>query len=245
MKKIVIVFTLIFSWPIIGQEYAVSLLDLSLFESANSITRLEEKLVEIKKVNKMKTTYKSVVTVLNKAGNDNAADRVFYRNDLTIKSLNAKILDKNGEVIEQFKKKDFKDLSAVSNSALYTDSRYYVLDYTPKDYPYTLILEYESINKNTLHLRPWLPRVRNNNAVEKSVYEIKDDAKLGIVYRAKNIDNNENIKITSTTNALKFEASNLPALKSEAYMPSMDNSLGRLMLGLNSSVYMVKIQRKT
>ncbi len=112
-------------------------------ENANAIIRLEDTHIDVKAYNKMVYTNKRIVTILNSSGDSKHGAYMGYDKNTNIKKLEVKIYNSRGDEIKKIKKGDFEDVSAVDGGTLYSDSRVKYLNYTPTDYPYTVLFETE------------------------------------------------------------------------------------------------------
>ena len=137
-----------------AQESKFTILDLpkSLTENANSITKSESTFVDVSDSGSQDVYYTKTITILNSKGNSDINAFAFYDNNSKVKKLNATIYDALGNKIKSFSKRDFRDVSAVSNGTLYSDNRVMYLDYTPITYPYTVVFEKETTSKTSAYL---------------------------------------------------------------------------------------------
>jgi hypothetical protein len=124
-----------------AQEYnvATATIPTELKENADAVIRLDKLEINILSAKSMTSKQTRIVTVINENGNDNVDAGEYYDKSTTVKSIEALIYDANGQLLKKMKKKDFKDVS-VSEGSIVSDNRMLYLDYTPIQYPYTVVL---------------------------------------------------------------------------------------------------------
>ena len=123
----------------------------------NAVVRYDKVDIIVEDYNNFTYKRKRLVTVFNKGGITHQGTVESYDDHIKIKTLEAKIYDKNGEEIKKFKERDFEDVSAVSGATLYSDDRIKYLDYTPVNYPYTILYEVEIEYNSTAFFPRWNP----------------------------------------------------------------------------------------
>lgn len=217
-----------------SQEFSANLIPDGLTDKANSVVRVDEMEIVLKGIKKMEVTHRRVVTVLNKPGRKDVDAFLHYRSDNKIKKISATIYDASGKKIKSYKKKDFSDMSAVSGSTLYSDSRVMVLDYSPSSYPYTVEFEYEYTLKSTGFVRNWYPQTNTYQSIEKATYRVVDEANLGLKYKLFNFEEYPTVQFTDNGSGLFFEATNMPSYRYEVYQPSIEEFLPFAYLGIES-----------
>lgn len=190
-------------------------------ENANSCIRDYTKKIIIKDQDEMVVKQHKVVTLFNEKGKEDAGMALFYDDDIRVKNLEVIVYNALGKEIEKIKKRDFRDISASGGSTMYTDSRFYVLDYEPRNYPVTYVLTSEISNSNTAFIDPWQPLAQNYQSVIKSEYEIIDEEGLGLRYEKSNFDQFDKVKLEKTPVGIKCTAKELMAIKNEQYSPGL------------------------
>lgn len=219
------------------KEYQSLILDPSLTAKANALVREDHMKVELNSVTDMEITRHRVVTVFNKFGNEHSRAYVGYNNGLKIKKLYAVVYDALGKEIERFKEKDFKDISAVSQGTLYSDSRIKYLDYTPVQFPYTFELHYETSSKNTGIVPSWYFQDDYLLGVEKSLYEvIYSTPDLLPDIKEVNLDSLQLDRLEET-GRIQFTASRIPAVKQEELSPPFREMAPQLKVRLRKFHY--------
>ncbi len=184
-------------------------------ENANAVIRLENTHIEIEAFNKMTYKNKRIVTILNSSGDNKHGAYMSYDNNTSIKKLEAKIYDALGKEIKKFRKNDFVDQSAVDGGTLYSDSRVKYLDYTPINYPYTVVFETQVEYSTTAFIPSWNPIEGYYISSQNVNYQISNLSGVELKFKTYNFENYEIEKHSDT----HYSAENLKALKYESYSP--------------------------
>ncbi|HMC02188.1 MAG TPA: DUF3857 domain-containing protein, partial [Flavobacteriaceae bacterium] len=221
IKNILSVFLILITSHLYSQEelYIASTISPDLKKNANAVIRLDETKINIESIRNLKHSYKRIITILNKNGDNDLDTYVYYDNKIRVKSLKAIVYDKNGNEINKFKKSNFKDVAAVSSFSLYEDSRVKYLDYTPINYPYTVEFIYETETNNTAWIPFWRPLEGYYLSTEKSTFEVVYDSEVGINIKENNFSD-FNINGKNNEGLLSYTAENLKAIKPEDLSPS-------------------------
>ena len=204
----------------------------SLKENANAVIRLNQIDIHISSQRNMNVITKRVVTVLNEKGLD-AIDAVeSYDKRTTIKNIEAAVYDASGKEIKKIKRKDFKDQSAVGGGTLFSDNRYLYLDYTPIQYPFTIVFDSEIETSTTAFIPEWYPLNSYFVSVEKSILNVKYPDNLGFKKMEFNFSNFNIEKTVDTSTNLSYTSTNILAQKQEDYSPVVNTIFPKLMMGL-------------
>lgn len=214
-----------------NSKYLVSEINPELKENANAVTRLKEKSIQIHSQNKMSIVNHHVTTILNEYGLTNIDASEYFDQSTKIKSIEATIIDAFGKEIKKIKRSDFKEYS-VSQGSLITDNKILDLQYTPTQYPFTIIFKSEIETSNTAFIPSWYPLESYFLSVEKNKISIQYPSDLGFKYFLNHISEDE-IKLTNTANSISIEAINLKAKKQETYSPTFQNFFPSIQFGLN------------
>lgn len=201
-------------------------------KNANAVIRLHDIDILLNSSSDMSIKKRSIITVLNKEGDDNIDAYVHYDNNVRIVELEALVFNKFGALIKKVRKKDFKDVSAVDGGTLYSDSRVKYLEYTPISYPYTIEFNYEINTENTAFIESFSPIDDYYVSVENSSYNINFPSDIVIRTKEKNLDG---VTITKEElpNKISYSAKNLTAIKPEDYGPSLIDISPRVLVSSN------------
>ncbi|TDE55560.1 DUF3857 domain-containing protein [Flavobacterium sp. GT3P67] len=204
----------------------------SLKENANAVVRLNQIDIIIASQRSMNIITKRVVTVLNEKGLS-AIDAIeSYDKRTNIRNIEATVYDILGKEIKKIKRKDFKDQSAVDGGTLFSDNRYLYLDYTPIQYPFTIVFDSEIETSTTAFIPQWYPLNNYFVSVEKSVLNVKYPDNLGFKKMEFNFSNSKIDKTIDTATQLSYTATNILAQKQEDYSPVNSSIFPKVMMGL-------------
>ncbi|WP_335964585.1 DUF3857 and transglutaminase domain-containing protein [Galbibacter sp. PAP.153] len=207
-------------------------LNTALTKDANAIMRNDSISINIPSFDKMRVYKEEVVTILNKAGDKYASAYEYYSDDVKIKSVEAVIYDQMGNEIKTFKKRDFKDRSAVPRGTLYSDHRILYLDYTPTSYPYTIKFISEIETPNTVSIPIWYFVSGYNVSVEKSTFHINYGTDVTLRIKEDNLEG-FNIQKTQNDNDITYSAGSIPAIEYEDLAPSLMYFIPKLQVAAN------------
>ncbi|AOW08324.1 DUF3857 domain-containing protein [Flavobacterium gilvum] len=203
----------------------------SLKQNADAVVRLNQFDIVIASQRSMNIKTKRVVTVLNENGLEAIEAYSNYDKSSPVKSILATVYDAFGKEIKKIKRGDFKDVSAVSGSTLFSESRYIYLDYTPIQYPFTVVFDCEIETSNTAFIPQWMPLHDYAVSIEQSVLNVNYPSNLGFKYKEFNFFNSIK-KTIDTPTQLSYTATNILAQKYESYSPNISNLFPRVMMGL-------------
>jgi Domain of Unknown Function with PDB structure (DUF3857) len=213
-------------------EYTVLKISDSLKQNANAVIRLNQLDINISSQRKINIKNKRVVTVYNEKGLS-AVDAIEnYSKASSIINIEAKIFNAFGMEIKKIKRKDFRDQSAVDGGTLFSDNRLIYLDYTPTEYPFTIVYDCEIESSNTAFIPQWIPLSGYFVSLEKSVLNINYPPDLGFKKKEFNFENYKIKKIKDTEMQLSYEATNILALREEYYSSGNYDFLPRVIMGL-------------
>jgi transglutaminase-like putative cysteine protease len=213
-------------------NYSTLTISDSLKENANAVVRLNQIDIVIESQRSMNIKTKRVVTVLNEKGFDAVDAYENYDKSSPVKNILATVYDAFGKEIKKIKRGDFRDVSAVSGSTLFSESRYIYLDYTPIQYPFTVVFESETETSNTAFIPQWMPLNDYAVSIEKSILNVSYPSSLGFKYKEFNFSNFNVKKTVDTSNQLSFLATKMLAQKEETASPSISILFPRVMMGL-------------
>jgi len=149
-------------------EYATSLIVDSLKQNANAVVRLHQLDVLLISQREMKVHTLRIVTVLNEKGLSAIQAMENYNKTTTVTSIKAIVYNSFGKELKRCKQKDFYDQTAVGGSTIFSESRFVMLNYTPTEFPFTVVYESELATSNTAFIPQWHPL----NAIFVSVEKV-------------------------------------------------------------------------
>ncbi len=200
-------------------EYPITIIADSLKENANAVVRLDQTDIIISSQRSMNIKTKRVITVLNKKGLSAINAFEYYDTKRSVKAIEAIVYDDFGNEIKRIKRKDFKDQSASGGNTLFSDNRVVYLDYTPVNYPFTVIYQSEITTSNTAFIPQWFPVSENYVSIEKSILNVTYPDNLGFKKKELNFSKFNIQKTTDTTTQLSYSATTILAQRQEDYSP--------------------------
>jgi transglutaminase-like putative cysteine protease len=212
-------------------EYSSLLIPDSLKQNANAVVRLDQIDIVISSQRNMNVKQKRIVTVLNEKGQDAIDAYEYYNKKTTVESIQATVFDSFGNEIKKIKRKDFKDQCATDGGTVFSDSRYIFLDYTPTQYPFTIVYESEIETSTTAFIPQWFPINDYQLSVEKSILNVSYPEGLGFKKMEFNFSNFKIKKTVDTTTQLSYVATYILAQKQEDYSPAY-SIFPKVMMGL-------------
>lgn len=183
-------------------------------ENANTVKISDFQTIEYKSYNRVNSSSKYVVLVLNEIGFNNLDLSENYNKSNRIKKLNVTIYNASGGKMKQFFKDDFKDRSLLDDSTIFSDSRLLYLDYTPIIYPFVLEYECETESVNTAFLKAWLPIANLNETVLNATLEIIKNPEFEVNLKLQKLEEFNVEKLDSAKKTI-FSAKNIMAIKPE------------------------------
>lgn len=234
MKKLFLLALLLSHIAYSQDEVKEIIASIGLMEKANSVILNHETLIEIDDYDDMHITENKEILVLNEKGFSDIDAYEHYDDVTKVKNIETFIYDSNGAEIEKFKKRHFKDVSAVPGGTMYTDSRVYYLDYTPIKYPIKVKYSSEIKTKNTAFIRPFRPISNYNQSVKSYTFKIinTSDSELRF-HKNKYVTEAVSEDIQSDPKTYTFTTKNLKALRTEPYSPSLENFTPKIMFALS------------
>ncbi|MBL7885501.1 MAG: DUF3857 domain-containing transglutaminase family protein [Flavobacterium sp.] len=234
-KKIFVLFLFIISASSFSQKLEYSILSIpdSLKTNANAVIRFNQKDIIVSSQKKMKISTKRVVTVFNEMGLDAIGAVEYYEKVSTINSMDAIVYNSFGKEIKKIKRSDFKDVSASGDGTMFSDNRVIFLDYTPTEYPFTVVYESEKTTSNTAFIPFWLPIEDYFISVEKKVLNLYFSPDLGFRKKEINFSKFKIEKTTESQSQLSYQVSNIVAKKKEANSPYFLDFFPKVIFGVD------------
>ena len=233
MKKLILLAFCFLQLSITAQDAGLSILTIpaELTKDANAVIRENYIEVNIEDSDRMTVYKKRVVTVLNKEGNSEIDTYANYDDDTKITKLSAKVYDKFGKEIKKYSKGKFIDVSAVDGGTLYSDARMKYINYTPIQYPYTVVFESEYSTSSTGFIPRWYPIGSFYIAIQKAEYKINNPKNLPLRRKEKNFSGYPIEKVSE--NQIHYKIANQPAIQFERSSISRRKYFPNLMVALN------------
>jgi transglutaminase-like putative cysteine protease len=213
-------------------DYSISLIADSLKVNANAVVRLNQVDITVLSQQRMSIKTVRVITVLNERGLS-AIDAIEnYNKKTSVITIEASVLDGFGKEIKKIKRKDFKDQSAVGPGTIFSDSRYLYLDYTPIQYPFTIVYNSELETSTTAFIPQWYPFSNFEVSTKESILNVTFPDNLGFKKKECNFDGFNLVKVIDNATHLSYSISNLPAKRQEDYSPNYSALYPRVIMAL-------------
>lgn len=204
-----------------SQEVSYSALGIpdEMKENSNAVIRLNQVDISIVSQRSMRVKQKRVITILNKYGISSIDALEYYDKNRKILKIEATVYNSFGKEIKSIKKKEFKDVSVGDGFSVFTDNRMLYLDYTPINYPFTVVYESEIETSNTAFIPSWSPVDNYFVSSEKTILKLSYQKELGFQYKESNFSDKIVVSKEEKENSITYVAENVKAIKSEEYNP--------------------------
>lgn len=153
-------------------ELNASLIPEKVSKGADAVLRYSETTQKILSDKKFVIKRRYAVTVLNKSGDKFAYFARNYDKKSKIIRISGVFYTSSGAFLRRLGAGDIKDYSAVPSFSLYQDDRMKVYIPDIKEYPYTVIYEYEKVYDGTLDFPDWKPQYHYGLGVEKASLKV-------------------------------------------------------------------------
>lgn len=230
MNHILNIILILFSSIVFSQENLISIFPDSIMENANAIIKNDKTEIIFSSYSSMVVKKYRVVTVFNDLGLKNMDAYEYMDNTSSIKNIEAIIYDAFGSEIKKIKRKDFKE-NSVSEGSIITDNRVLYLDYTPVQYPFTMVYQSEISTSNTAFVPSWNPIEDFFVSILNSSITIKYAPEVKFKYKEFNFD--EKILKLEEQGSLTYSIKNFKALRKEELAPSLKKFTPHVIFGLN------------
>ena len=228
--RIAVFYLLFNTLSIVAQDnYNVSTIAPNMIENANAVIRYSKLDIAISSRKSMVVKTTRAVTVFNKLGLHYMDDSEYFNKSTSIKSIEAIVYDANGTLLKKIKRKDFKETSVSEGSV--TDNKVLYLDYTPVQYPFTMVFTSETETSNTAFIPQWSPVLGPFVSTQKSEINITYAPDLGFKYKDYNFGD-VILDKTQTGNMLSLSAENITAVRTEDHSPSFFKIRPHVLFGL-------------
>ncbi|MGY5352247.1 DUF3857 domain-containing protein [Wenyingzhuangia sp. IMCC45533] len=211
-KLVLIVLFLQFNTFSQDKNLSISHIPNSLRKKADVVIRFDKKEIVIKDEKSMTIKFSRTITVFNESGDQYIKTYKNYAKDSKVTKISATIYNQQGREIRKYKKKDFKDQSAIQG--FYSDHRVKYINYVPRSYPYTINFSYEFKSGTTAFIPHWYPSSSYRIGVEHSEFVLSNEKQVPYKlkeyrfkdYNISNLSNNYKIHyVLKNMKPLKYE----------------------------------------
>ncbi len=184
-------------------------------EGANSVVERDETKVTVASPTKATVRHRLLITVMNSNGKDAADLAIDCSSSVKLTKFQGIVYDASGKDIRKISKSDLKR-TEYSSINLADDSYYYFYEFSQPTYPYSVAYDYETESNGFISYPSFFPQSATAQSVVKADYSITFPSEVGCRYKCMNVDE---ATVTASGNSLTASLNNLPAIKSEPYMP--------------------------
>lgn len=185
-------------------------------ENANAVVRSHKTDIIISSRKSMEIKTNRTVTVFNEKGLAHINAYEYFEDPSDIKSIEAIVYDAFGEEIKKIKRKDFR-MKSVSEGDI-TNGKLLYLDYTPIQYPFTIVYTSEVKTINTAFIPSWSPVNDITVSVESAMINIEYNPELGFRYKEYNFTSGM-LEKQEQPGFLSLKVKNIKAFKWEDHTP--------------------------
>ena len=201
-----------FSFPDPQDIYKADRINEELKKDAYTVKRLDKAELEISGPDKLKLHQHEVVTILNEKGKSALIFYISTSKFRTLEDVDIRLYDKNGALIEKYKKKDLS--SQAENSELVEDGIIYYKKLTTGSYPVTIEKEY-TLRYNGIFQLPGFSFLEPYQALEYGVLQVTYPSAMKVNFKAYNIQEKPSHQNEGNQEVLEFHVKNLPVKKYE------------------------------
>lgn len=196
-------------------RYDTDLISDSLKLNANAVTREEQLTYTYESESLNKRTYRHVITVLNKNGDEDAEFQQFYDKFRKFSSFKGAIYNEDGRLIRQIKSSEVKDASGSAGYPLFGDIRYKYFQPLISIYPYTVEYEYELEIAGSYYFPDWIGFDGYNVSIVKSGFTMVVPTGYELLYKQMNIPEPPVVETKGKYTQYSWSAENVKALDKE------------------------------
>ncbi|GAB4026695.1 DUF3857 domain-containing protein [Spirosoma koreense] len=214
--------TVLISQPAWAQvEYQALALTPALKDNAHAVVRRHETTFTVKSAGEATQRIRSVITVLDEQGDDQATRKVWYDKFSKVTNLEGTLYDALGKPIRKLKKADIDDYSTFADYNFFDDNRFKSATF-PKQptYPYTVEFIEETTERNLMFYPTWAPQDEQHLSVEQASFTVNMPATLALRYKEMNLP--APAIVTAAADGGKtytWKLSNVPAVEFEPLSP--------------------------
>lgn len=214
-------------------DYQALSLPAELLANANEIVRFENLEVEANSDHTGVIRYHGVITILT-ADSKAFEQIVRYSNDSKISKLEGTLYNKLGQEIRTSSKKDIEDFALVSSGTFYQDDRIKQLRLRSSQLPYTVEFKYERKIRDIefANLPDWYIANFGESCAYRR-YQVELPLENQLYYRRLNTDIEAVITEGPKSRTYTWEATNVPAVPFERYLPSYDELIPHILVALD------------
>lgn len=169
-------------------EYPAGTIPDALKENAHAVIRRHEMSFSVKSPGEATHRIRTVITVLDNKGDDQATRVVGYNKLSKITEFSGALYDAGGVLIRKLKKADIEDRSTYTDYNFFDDQRLRAAQF-PKQpgYPYTVEFVVETSERNLMFYPTWMPQNEQHLSLELATFRVNMPAGLALRYKEMNL----------------------------------------------------------
>jgi len=207
------------------QKYKISDIPEELKKGAIAVVRNDETVFVRKSLTEAVYKVTEVITILNKKALSYSNLKVQYSKYTKVKNIKANIYDQYGNFVKKISKSDIKDISAISQSTLFSDARVKYINPEYRKIPFTVEYSYEVVYSGILGTPDWYIYPGYKISVENSSFTVTTPQDMQLRYKSVNLNLEPAISKDKDLTTYTWKAYNLAAIKHEKYsLPFYENS---------------------
>jgi len=230
MKCLTFIISLLIISTVNAQDYALALVDSSLFQNAKAIIRKQQTVFDVHSPGTATLYSTYAITILNASAKNYAKTTISYSGK-SLRSVRGSVYDANGKKVKDLKKNEIEDYSASGNGTFHTDARYKVIDLSLPRYPYTIEVEYIKDYNGLLFYPTYRPQPTPSVSVENSAFIIKMPRSQTFRHQGVNFPSKPEITEINGKTRYHWHVSHINAFDLESYSPYSTKILSTLYVG--------------
>lgn len=168
-------------------------------KGADAVVRFSETTMHIYSDRKVVIHKRYSITILNEEGKTHGYLVQYYDKTSKVKNILGVFYDRSGKRIEAIGDSDVEDYSAVSSVTLYQDDRVKVYIPELREYPYTVVYEYETRYDGMISYPSWRPQSSYRLGIENASFHLINETNNSR-FKCQNIEEPEIIKEAEQAN---------------------------------------------
>ncbi|MFC0878419.1 DUF3857 domain-containing protein [Saccharicrinis sp. FJH2] len=214
-------------------DYDIRTIPDNLKENADVVIRLDETECTVYSKTRVKIKYNRVITILNERGLEAANIMLPYSSLFKVSYPSGAIYKADGKKYKSIKAGDVYDVSAITETSLYDDSRIKIYEPPLKTTPFTIAYSYEETYDGTMFLPTWTSYEGYNIALEKSVFKVIVNEGLDFKYKEQAVTKPAKTEALNNSTSYYWEVTNQPAPKYEPLSTSITKEFPTVFTALN------------
>ncbi|MDP5169480.1 MAG: DUF3857 and transglutaminase domain-containing protein [Bacteroidia bacterium] len=217
------------SSAIAANEYPAHTIPESLRKNAHAVVRQDKRDITIRQEDRATLIVTRAVTILDAEGSENAVMVLFYDKLIRIKSAQIRLLDASGKELQLVKSKDMVDRSAHGGN-FSTDDRLLYWDFGYRNFPYTVVMDYELDLRNLFCIPDWTVQDQENLSVEQASFSVNMPAEQNLRYAGVKLPAEPIVSTQADRKTYLWELRQVAAVEDEVLSPSWQELVPTLFL---------------